>query len=261
MSLRTLGLTSEGGLVTITLDRPEVANAIDLPMARELAAVTQLLTTTTGPRRCCWGPAGRTSAAVAILPASSPVTTSPRTSVRRPPSSTWPSPARRPRRPGGSGRPGVGLRRGLALACGCDLVVAAVSARFCVAYPGVGLSPDGGSSYSLPKMLGLRRALDLCLTGQVVGAEQASSWDWSVGWCPTTSSRSGAGSWRRPGRRPHPGPRATKRLLRQGVDTRSRSALPGDRGDHRLGPHAGCRQGLRPRRGRAPRFEGLDGPR
>ena len=51
-----------------------------------------------------------------------------------------------------------------------DLVVAAESAKFVMAYTGVGLTPDGSSSWFLPRLVGLRRALELTLTNRVLSA-------------------------------------------------------------------------------------------
>lgn len=64
---------------------------------------------------------------------------------------------------------GAGL--GLAL-CG-DMVVAAQSARFTLAYTAIGLSPDGGSTHLLPRLIGLRRTQELMLTNRRVTAEEA----------------------------------------------------------------------------------------
>ena len=57
-----------------------------------------------------------------------------------------------------------------------DLVVAAASAKFVMAYTGVGLTPDGSSSWFLPRMVGLRRALELTFTNRVLSADEALEW-------------------------------------------------------------------------------------
>src|SRR5260370_7031371 len=71
---------------------------------------------------------------------------------------------------------GVAAGGGMSVACECDLVIAAESARFTVAYTRVGLSPDGSSSYVLPRLVGLRRALDLTLTNRMLSAAEALEW-------------------------------------------------------------------------------------
>ena len=65
---------------------------------------------------------------------------------------------------------------GMSLACACDLVVAAESARFTIAYTRVGLTPDGSSTYFLPRIVGLKRALELTLTNRVLSAQEALEW-------------------------------------------------------------------------------------
>jgi 2-(1,2-epoxy-1,2-dihydrophenyl)acetyl-CoA isomerase len=62
---------------------------------------------------------------------------------------------------------------GLSLALAADLVVAADTAKLTVAYSNIAFSVDGGLSYSLPRLVGLRRALDLALTNRVLSAAQA----------------------------------------------------------------------------------------
>jgi 2-(1,2-epoxy-1,2-dihydrophenyl)acetyl-CoA isomerase len=57
-----------------------------------------------------------------------------------------------------------------------DLVVAAESAKFVMAYTGVGLTPDGSSSWFLPRLVGLRRAIELTFTNRVLSAAEALDW-------------------------------------------------------------------------------------
>jgi enoyl-CoA hydratase len=71
---------------------------------------------------------------------------------------------------------GAAYGGGLALACGCDIRVAAASARLCVQFIKVGLSGcDIGISYTLPRLIGVSRAHDLILTARVVDAAEALS--------------------------------------------------------------------------------------
>ena len=57
-----------------------------------------------------------------------------------------------------------------------DLAVAAEGAKFTLAYTGVGLTPDGGTSYFLPRMLGQKRALELALLNRTLTAREALDW-------------------------------------------------------------------------------------
>lgn len=57
-----------------------------------------------------------------------------------------------------------------------DLAIAAESAKFTLAYAGVGLTPDCSTSYFLPRLIGQRRTLELALTNRVLSAAEALDW-------------------------------------------------------------------------------------
>jgi 2-(1,2-epoxy-1,2-dihydrophenyl)acetyl-CoA isomerase len=65
---------------------------------------------------------------------------------------------------------------GMSFVLAADLVLAAESAKFAMAYTRAGLSPDGGSTYFLPRIVGVRRALELALTNCVLSAREAEAW-------------------------------------------------------------------------------------
>jgi len=65
---------------------------------------------------------------------------------------------------------------GMSLCLFADLVLAAESAKFTLAYTRAGLNPDGGSTYFLPRIIGVRRALELALTNRVLSAREALEW-------------------------------------------------------------------------------------
>jgi 2-(1,2-epoxy-1,2-dihydrophenyl)acetyl-CoA isomerase len=71
---------------------------------------------------------------------------------------------------------GVAAGGGLSLVLAGDLVLAAESARFTMAYSKIGATPDGSSSYFLPRLVGLRRAMELYLTNRVLSAGEALTW-------------------------------------------------------------------------------------
>jgi len=71
---------------------------------------------------------------------------------------------------------GVAAGGGLSLALSGDLVVAAESARLTMAYAKIGATPDGSSSYFLPRLVGLRRAMEFYLTNRVLSAREALEW-------------------------------------------------------------------------------------
>ena len=62
---------------------------------------------------------------------------------------------------------------GMSVALGADLVVAADNARFVPAYAGIGTSPDGGGTWALSRLVGLRRALEISLLGEPIDAASA----------------------------------------------------------------------------------------
>ena len=71
---------------------------------------------------------------------------------------------------------GVAAGAGFSLGIAGDLVLAADSASFTMAYTRAGLSPDGGASYYLPRIVGVRRAQELMLTNRTLSAAEAADW-------------------------------------------------------------------------------------
>jgi 2-(1,2-epoxy-1,2-dihydrophenyl)acetyl-CoA isomerase len=65
---------------------------------------------------------------------------------------------------------------GCSLAISCDLVLAAEPAFFVMAYTRIGMAPDGGSTYFLPRLVGMKRALELTLTNRRLSAREALEW-------------------------------------------------------------------------------------
>ena len=66
---------------------------------------------------------------------------------------------------------GAAAGAGMGLACACDLVIAGESARFTMAYTKIGLSPDGTTTYFLPRRIGMGRALELVMLNRTLSAE------------------------------------------------------------------------------------------
>jgi 2-(1,2-epoxy-1,2-dihydrophenyl)acetyl-CoA isomerase len=71
---------------------------------------------------------------------------------------------------------GVAAGAGMNLALACDIVLAARSARFIESFAKVGLIPDCGGTYMLPRLAGTARALALAMTATPLSAEQAEAW-------------------------------------------------------------------------------------
>lgn len=77
---------------------------------------------------------------------------------------------------------GAAAGAGANIALACDLVIAGRSARFLEAFARIGLMPDAGGTWHLPRKIGLARALGMCLLAEPVTAEQAAEWGliWEV---------------------------------------------------------------------------------
>ncbi len=71
---------------------------------------------------------------------------------------------------------GVAAGAGMGLALAGDIVLAARSAKFIQAFIKIGLAPDAGNSYWLPRLVGPMRARAMAMTGEAIAAEQAEAW-------------------------------------------------------------------------------------
>jgi 2-(1,2-epoxy-1,2-dihydrophenyl)acetyl-CoA isomerase len=71
---------------------------------------------------------------------------------------------------------GVAAGAGANIALACDIVVAAKSAKFIQSFSAIGLIPDSGGTWALPRLAGQARALGLALTGDPLPAEKAAEW-------------------------------------------------------------------------------------
>src|SRR5512139_2651026 len=71
---------------------------------------------------------------------------------------------------------GVAAGAGANIALACDMVIAGKSAKFIQSFSALGLIPDSGGSWHLPRLVGQARALGLALTGEPLSAEDAAEW-------------------------------------------------------------------------------------
>jgi 2-(1,2-epoxy-1,2-dihydrophenyl)acetyl-CoA isomerase len=71
---------------------------------------------------------------------------------------------------------GVAAGAGANIALACDIVIAARSAKFIQSFANIGLIPDSGGTWTLPRLAGQARALGLALTGEPLTAERAEAW-------------------------------------------------------------------------------------
>lgn len=166
----------EAGVAHITLARPDRANAVDLPTAYAFAAavdraadpeVRAVLVRGEGRRFC----AGGDVTAMAAAPD--------RAAYLEELASTLDLALQRLAaldKPVVAAVQGAVAGAGLALMLSCDVIVSAASTKFLLAYADVGLTPDCGVSYLLPRAIGQQRALGLALTGRTLTAAEASDW-------------------------------------------------------------------------------------
>lgn len=173
-AMTTVSFASNGGIGTITLDRPDAGNAVNVDLARDLH--TAVIAAEADPtvkvvvlrgagKTFCVGGDLKAFAARADLPAHlREVTTHLHAAIIA---------LARMDAPIVVGVQGSAAGAGLGLAVGGDIVIAAQSAHFVVAYTKIGLNPDGGTSFLLPRLVGLRRAQELTLMNTPVDAESA----------------------------------------------------------------------------------------
>jgi len=178
MGYQYLLLERRDQVATITLNRPDAYNALDLGLGRDLFHATlevdedpdvRCVVITGAGKAFCAG--GDVKGFVENLPRIGmlvkELTTYLHAAVSR---------LARSSKPVIMAVNGVAAGGGLSFALSGDVVVAAESARFTMAYSKIAATPDGSSSYFLPRLIGLRRALELYLTNRVLTAREALEW-------------------------------------------------------------------------------------
>jgi 2-(1,2-epoxy-1,2-dihydrophenyl)acetyl-CoA isomerase len=165
----------EGGVGTITLDRPESNNSMDAPTAEALRAAAADLASDADVRCIVLTGSGatfNTGADLSVLDADAGDEPTIRTIANR--LHEFVSQLVRADKPVVCGVNGVVAGGGIGPSLCGDIVLAAESARWEFAYPRIGLSADGGSSYFLPRLVGLRTAQEIAFRDEPVGAAEAT---------------------------------------------------------------------------------------
>jgi 2-(1,2-epoxy-1,2-dihydrophenyl)acetyl-CoA isomerase len=175
----------DGGVLSITLNRPDQLNAFNpemhqllkaaLERARDEPAVRAVLLTGAGRAFC----AGQDLSERNVSPGAAPIDLSVTIGsyynplVRR---------MRELPKPIVCAVNGVAAGAGANIALACDIVVAARSARFVQSFARLGLVPDSGGTYFLPRLAGTARAMGLALLAEPLSAEDAERWGliWKV---------------------------------------------------------------------------------
>lgn len=185
MDYDSIGFACAEGVAQITLSRPDRLNAFTAAMHEELAhalsraeadpAIRALLLTGAGRGFC----AGQDLGDRAVAPGGEGVDLG--ASVERYYAPLIRRLTEMPK-PVVCAVNGVAAGAGANIALACDMVIAARSARFIQSFAHIGLIPDSGGTWVLPRLIGQARALGLALTGEPLPAEQAERWGliWKV---------------------------------------------------------------------------------
>lgn len=182
----TLQISQVDAVTTLTISRPQIKNAVDAPTMNALRAA--LAVCETDGTRCIviTGAGGAFSSGGDIMAAIQSgggaddvyrtLTEAYGPTLLAIRASSWPVIA---------AVDGVAAGIGCDLALACDLRLVSARGRFCEIFIKVGLIPDGGGTYLLPRLVGLGRALELMFTGDMVDAEKALNWGMANAVFPT----------------------------------------------------------------------------
>ncbi len=179
MAFETISLDISDGAASLTLNRPDRLNSFNIQMHEEVQAaldeitndktVRTLLLTGAGRGFC----AGQDLSDRAVAPGGAAVDLGESVEKRYNPLirrlTSLPMPVV-------CAVNGVAAGAGASIAFACDIVLAARSAKFVMSFANIGLVPDSGSSWVLPRIVGQARALGVALTGDPLPAETAAQW-------------------------------------------------------------------------------------
>jgi 2-(1,2-epoxy-1,2-dihydrophenyl)acetyl-CoA isomerase len=181
MPYDTLLYEVDHGIATITLNRPAVLNAINAQMLEELQGVLNAVQVDTNVRTVVLTGAGRGFCAGADLKDRQRMKPS-----QAPPDATEAGGERLRRtynplilairsieKPFIAAVNGVAAGAGCNLALACDIVLASVEARFGNVFVRIGLIPDCGGHFFLPRLVGVHKAAELMFTGDIIDAVEA----------------------------------------------------------------------------------------
>ncbi|WP_410217572.1 enoyl-CoA hydratase-related protein [Paracoccus sp. (in: a-proteobacteria)] len=172
MSFDTIRFETAAGVATLTLNRPAVMNALN---SRMRAEITEALTTLSGDVRCvvltgegrgfCSGQDLADASAAIDLEATLRDEYEPMLRAIK----KCPAPVI-------AAVNGVAAGAGANLALAADIVIATESASFIQAFARIGLIPDAGGTWIIPRLTGTARAMGMMLLADTVGARQAADW-------------------------------------------------------------------------------------
>ena len=179
MPYDTILYETAGGIARVTLNRPDRLNSFTAKMHEELRDALAKVRADTSARALLLTGAGRGFCAGqdlsdrAVAPGDAPVDLGASIEANYRPLvlalQSFPMPIV-------CAVNGVAAGAGANIALACDLVIAAKSASFIQAFCRIGLIPDSGGTYFLPRLVGTARAMGLALLGDKLSAEQAAEW-------------------------------------------------------------------------------------
>ena len=162
----------DGALLQLQLNRPAALNALDLPLAQALARATAALADDPGLRAVVLSGAGRAFCAGGDV---RQMQADPVKVARELIAAVHAAIVNLNglRVPVLASVHGVVAGAGMSLLLACDLAIAADTTRFNLAYVNIGTSCDGGASWALPRVVGLRKAFEIAMLGDTLDAAQA----------------------------------------------------------------------------------------
>jgi enoyl-CoA hydratase/carnithine racemase len=175
--METLQVERSGGIVTVTFDRPEKKNAINMPMWRELQQLGRDLVDDPDARCVVFtGAGGAFCSGADVSGGDADAATGGGHTHQLARMGFIHSVCNQLHdlpMPTIAKVHGVAAGVGLSIALGCDLILASEDARFSEIFAKRGLSLDGGSSWLLPRLIGLHRAKELAFFADVIDAREA----------------------------------------------------------------------------------------
>ena len=178
MSYETLTYGVEDGVAVITINRPDAANAMSPLCAAEINAVSLEVDANPEVRAVVITGNGKMFCAGGDLSDFAAAGEGARSLILQMTGDLHLGLSRLARHPAPviAAVNGTAAGAGFSLVMFCDLAISAESAVFTMAYTRAGLSPDGSSTYFMPRKLGDRKTRELMLTNRVLNATEAESW-------------------------------------------------------------------------------------
>lgn len=162
-----------GGVATIRLNRPDSLNSLNKQLVYELNDVIEKAKNDPGVRCVVLTGAGRGFCAGADLASAKVKSPEDVSRVLKERYNPVIKSIREMEKPVIAAVNGVAAGAGCSLALACDLVIAAESASFLQAFVKIGLVPDAGGSYFLPRLVGTKKAMEMFLLGEKLSAAEA----------------------------------------------------------------------------------------